>query len=95
MTKEWLSASWPGFPTPRQLAEQTLPMRQTRSDGETLKRIGRAVSQCPAGFTPHRNLARILATRGKTVEEGRNIDWSTAEALAFGSLALEKVGSGR
>jgi 2-oxoglutarate dehydrogenase E1 component len=25
------------------------------------------------------------------VEEGRNIDWSTAEALAFGSLALEKI----
>jgi len=90
-SKEWLSASWPGFPTPRQLAEQTLPTRQTGSDGETLKRIGRAISQYPAGFTPHRNLARILATRGKTVEEGHNIDWSTAEALAFGSLALEKV----
>ncbi|KAF7335011.1 2-oxoglutarate dehydrogenase complex E1 component, mitochondrial [Mycena venus] len=40
---------------------------------------------------PHRNLACILSTRGKTVEEGTNIDWSTAEALAFGSLALEKI----
>ncbi|KAJ7855883.1 2-oxoglutarate dehydrogenase complex E1 component mitochondrial precursor [Mycena olivaceomarginata] len=33
----------------------------------------------------------ILSTRGKTVEEGTNIDWSTAEALAFGSLTLEKI----
>lgn len=90
-SKEWLSASWQGFPSPRQLAEETLPTRSTGSDEKTLKRIGRAVSHYPAGFTPHRNLARILTTRGKTVEDGRNIDWSTAEALAFGALALEKV----
>ncbi|PFH53356.1 hypothetical protein AMATHDRAFT_55273 [Amanita thiersii Skay4041] len=90
-SKEWLSASWQGFPSPKQLAEQTLPTRSTGSDVDTLKRIGRSISSYPAGFTPHRNLARIIASRGKTVEEGSNIDWSTAEALAFGSLALEKI----
>ncbi|OJA14748.1 hypothetical protein AZE42_03179, partial [Rhizopogon vesiculosus] len=90
-SKEWLSASWQGFPSPRQLSEETLPTRATGSDEETLKRIGKAISSYPPGFTPHRNLARILSGRGKTVEEGRNIDWSTAEALAFGSLALEKI----
>lgn len=90
-SKEWLSAAWSGFPGPKQLAEQTLPTRATGSDAETLKRIGKAISSYPTGFTPHRNLARILGTRGKTVEEGANIDWSTAEALAFGSLALEKI----
>ncbi|KAK0487629.1 2-oxoglutarate dehydrogenase E1 component [Armillaria novae-zelandiae] len=90
-SKEWLSASWQGFPSPKQLADQTLPTRVTGSDEATLKRIGKAISTYPAGFIPHRNLARILATRGKTVEEGTNIDWSTAEALAFGSLALEKI----
>lgn len=90
-SKEWLSASWQGFPSPRQLSEETLPTRATGSDEETLKRIGKAISSYPPGFTPHRNLARILSARGKTVEEGCNIDWSTAEALAFGSLALEKI----
>lgn len=90
-SKEWLSASWQGFPSPKQLADQTLPTRATGSDDVTLSRIGKAISTYPNGFTPHRNLARILATRGKTVEEGLNIDWSTAEALAFGSLALEKI----
>lgn len=90
-SKEWLSASWQGFPSPRQLAEETLPTRATGSDEETLKRIGKAISSYPPGFTPHRNLARILGARGKTVEEGHNVDWSTAEALAFGSLALEKI----
>jgi 2-oxoglutarate dehydrogenase E1 component len=90
-SKEWLSASWPGFPSPRELAEKTLPTRSTGSTEEILKRIGKAISSYPSNFTPHRNLARILSTRGKTVEEGHNIDWATAEALAFGSLALEKI----
>ncbi|EMD39728.1 2-oxoglutarate dehydrogenase complex E1 component mitochondrial precursor [Gelatoporia subvermispora B] len=90
-SKEWLSASWPGFPSPKKLAEETLPTRATGTGEDVLKRIGQAISTFPEGFTPHRNLARILATRGKTVEEGRNIDWATAEALAIGALALEKI----
>ena len=89
-SKEWLSSSWQGFPSPRELAENTLPTRPTGVDADTLKRIGRAISSYPQGFIPHRNLARIIATRGKTVEDGQNIDWATAEALAFGSLVLEK-----
>ncbi|OCH92587.1 2-oxoglutarate dehydrogenase E1 component [Obba rivulosa] len=90
-SKEWLSASWPGFPSPKQLAEETLPTRPTGTSEDVLKRIGKAISTFPEGFRPHRNLARILTTRGKNVEEGRNIDWATAEALAFGALALEKI----
>ncbi|KZV92557.1 2-oxoglutarate dehydrogenase, E1 component [Exidia glandulosa HHB12029] len=90
-SKEWLSASWQGFPSPKQLAENTLPQRPTGSEPETLKKIGKAISTYPQGFEVHRNLARILNTRAKTIEEGENIDWATAEALAFGTLALEKV----
>ncbi|KAM5532119.1 hypothetical protein V8D89_014212 [Ganoderma adspersum] len=90
-SKEWLSASWPGFPSPKELAERTLPTRSTGSNELVLKHIGKTISSSPSGFNPHRNLARILTTRGKTVEEGKNIDWATAEALAFGSLALEKI----
>ncbi|KAH7915168.1 thiamine diphosphate-binding protein [Hygrophoropsis aurantiaca] len=90
-SKEWLSASWQGFPSPRELAEDVLPTRATGAKKETLKHIGNTISTYPAGFTPHRNLARILNARGTSVEAGNNIDWSTAEALAFGSLALEKI----
>ncbi|KAI0801984.1 2-oxoglutarate dehydrogenase complex E1 component mitochondrial precursor [Irpex lacteus] len=90
-SKEWLSAAWPGFPSPKKLAEETLPTRATGTDEDVLRRIGKVISTFPQGFTPHKNLARILGTRGKTIEEGQNIDWATAEALAFGSLALEKI----
>ena len=87
--REWLSSSWEGFPTPKELAENVIPHHPTGADEHTLKRIGQVISSFPEGFTPHRNLARIINTRGKTVSEGKNIDWSTAEALAFGTLCLE------
>ncbi|ORY33742.1 Thiamin diphosphate-binding protein [Naematelia encephala] len=87
--REWLSSSWEGFPTPKELAENVLPHHPTGTDEATLKRVGEVISSFPEGFTPHKNLARIISTRGKTVAEGKNIDWSTAEALAFGALCLE------
>jgi 2-oxoglutarate dehydrogenase E1 component len=89
-SKEWLSASWPGFPSPKQLAAHVLPTRATGVDEAVLKHVGQVISSYPPDFTVHSNLARIIKNRGKTVEDGDGIDWSTAEALAFGSLALEK-----
>ena len=55
--KEWLSAAWQGFPSPKELAERTLATRSTGSDIDTLKRIATAISSYPPGFTLHRNLA--------------------------------------
>jgi 2-oxoglutarate dehydrogenase E1 component len=88
-SKEWLSSSWDGFPSPTELAERVLPTHPTGVDEARLKKIGDVISTFPEGFTPHKNLARIIGTRGKTIAEGKNIDWSTAEALAFGSLCME------
>ena len=90
-SKEWLSASWQGFPSPKELAENTLPQRHTGTDEDILRRVGKAISTYPQNFNVHKNLARIISQRGKTIEDGENIDWATAEALALGSLALEKI----
>ncbi|EER39822.1 2-oxoglutarate dehydrogenase E1 component [Histoplasma capsulatum H143] len=88
-SKEWLTSAWNGFKTPKELATEVLPHPPTGVPTETLKRIGDVLGSIPENFTVHRNLKRILANRKKTVEEGENIDWSTAEALAFGSLCAE------
>lgn len=90
-SKEWLSSSWDGFPSPRELKENVLEARETGVDFETLKHVGKVIGSTPEGFNVHRNLQRILKTRATSVIEGKNIDYSTAEALAFGTLALEKV----
>lgn len=87
--KEWLASAWDGFKTPKELATEVLPHLPTAVEPETLKHIGAVISTPPEGFNVHRNLKRILNNRLKTVTEGKNIDWSTGEALAFGSLLKE------
>lgn len=87
--KEWLTSAWNGFKSPKELATEVLPHPPTGVDVEILKKIGDKIASAPDGFHVHRNLKRILAGRKKTIDEGKNIDWSTAEALAFGTLALE------
>lgn len=87
--REWLSSAWEGFPSPKELAEQILDHKDTGVELDTLKHVGRTISSYPDGFNVHRNLSRILKTRLKTIEEGEGIDMATAEALAFGTLAME------
>ncbi|KAJ5983416.1 Dehydrogenase E1 component [Penicillium waksmanii] len=87
--KEWLTSAWNNFKTPKELATEVLPHLPTAVSESSLKHIAGKVAGAPDGFTLHRNLKRILTNRKKTVEEGQNIDWATAEALAFGSLVDE------
>jgi 2-oxoglutarate dehydrogenase E1 component len=87
--KEWLTSAWNGFKTPKELATEVLPHLPTAVEPSILKNVADKISGAPEGFTLHRNLKRILGNRKKTVEEGKNIDWATAEALAFGSLVSE------
>ncbi|KAK9329630.1 thiamine diphosphate-binding protein [Lipomyces starkeyi] len=88
-TREWLASAWDGFKTPKELATEILPHLPTAIDESLAKHIGNVISTPPDGFTVHRNLKRILNSRKKTVDDGEGIDWSTGEALAFGSLVSE------
>ena len=58
------------------------------SPRERLEQIADALVTVPPGFTVHPKLQRIIGNRRKELDDDR-IDWSLAEALAFGSLLLE------
>ncbi|KAG2188029.1 hypothetical protein INT44_000780 [Umbelopsis vinacea] len=88
-SREWLSSSWPGFRSPKEVAEQILPQPNTGVPKDILEKVGRAISHTPEDFTVHRGVQRILSTREKNIQAGKDIDWSTAEALAVGTLLLE------
>ena len=88
-SKEWTTSAWNGFKSPKELATEVLPHNPTSVDGKTLEHIGTVIGSAPEGFNVHRNLKRILTNRTKSVVGGKSIDWSTAEALAFGSLVTE------
>ena len=53
--------------------------------------LGKKLNQPPQGFKMHPKLERIYKTRLDAIEKGEGIDWSSAEALSFGSLLLEGI----
>jgi 2-oxoglutarate dehydrogenase E1 component len=58
-------------------------------DKKFLTLIGKKISTVPQNFNIHKTLKKIFDLRLKTIEEGKAIDWSTAESLAFGTLLEE------
>ena len=60
----------------------------TAVDRETLRSILDAITEVPEGFSVHEKLEKGLEQRRGQLQEDA-VDWSTAEALAFGTLLRE------
>ena len=82
---DWLSTKWVGFKSPRQMSK----IRTTGFNKDRLREIGLRITDIPASFNAHKQVAKILAARRKSIEAGEGIDWGTAESLAFASLLCE------
>ena len=54
-----------------------------------LLEIGKKISLIPKDFSVHKTLKKIFDLRMNALKEGKAIDWSTAETLAFGTLLTE------
>ncbi|MEX0680169.1 MAG: multifunctional oxoglutarate decarboxylase/oxoglutarate dehydrogenase thiamine pyrophosphate-binding subunit/dihydrolipoyllysine-residue succinyltransferase subunit [Balneolales bacterium] len=68
---------------------QNLP--DTRFNIDKLKEIGRKLNTLPQDFDANPKLLQILAKRSEVVDKNlKKIDWGFAEALAFGSLLVQK-----
>jgi multifunctional 2-oxoglutarate metabolism enzyme len=65
-----------------------LPPIATGVDRQVLSEVFDALTAYPDGFTPHPKLAKQFEARAKLFAEGE-VEWATAEALAFGSLLRE------
>lgn len=81
----YLDSHWQGFKADVEECNQV----DTGVSHDILKKVGVAVSSYPDDLKVHSSLKRILRDRLETIDTGANIDWATAEALAFGSLLLE------
>ncbi|MDQ3985481.1 MAG: multifunctional oxoglutarate decarboxylase/oxoglutarate dehydrogenase thiamine pyrophosphate-binding subunit/dihydrolipoyllysine-residue succinyltransferase subunit [Actinomycetota bacterium] len=73
-------------PYPKKLSD--VPPPDTSVEQERLKQIHELLTSFPDGFSPHPKLKRMIDKR-RGLLENNAIDWSHAEALAFGSLLLE------
>jgi 2-oxoglutarate dehydrogenase E1 component len=85
---DWLEGHWSGF-TPVDQQDAELSDETTEVPTATLKQIGAVLSRVPEGFHANSKIVRQLEAKAQAIESGQGIDWSTGEALAFGSLLLE------
>lgn len=84
-TSDWLESHWDGFKSPNHLSR----IRNTGVPMEQLQQVGTALTMLPQDFAPHKQIRRVLDQRKRMLEGEEDVDWATAEALAFGTLVLE------
>ncbi|SVC24431.1 uncharacterized protein METZ01_LOCUS277285, partial [marine metagenome] len=85
---DWLEGDWTGLSTASFDERRGVTSIQ---ENDFLK-IGKAIHQMPKDFNAHKRIIKIYGDRLTTIQEGRNIDWATAEALAFATLLNEGYG---
>jgi len=84
---DWFEGAWKGF-----RAGSTVEMLDSPETGvplDELRRLGRLLTEVPAGFSLDPKVARFLEERRHTIETGEGISWATGEALALASLLAE------
>ena len=82
---DWLEGKWQGL----EVATGDDRNGKTGVSRDTLREVGDALSRAPDNFNLNPKIAKQLETKREMMSTGEGIDWATAEALAFGSLAVE------
>lgn len=78
--EEWTSEEWEG------IKEVKYDKNTTGIKTERLKDLGLKLTTLPDDWTFHPTVKKIYEARRKSVQDGKSVDWGTAEALAFASL---------
>jgi 2-oxoglutarate dehydrogenase E1 component len=82
---DWLDGKWRNF----EVAKDLELRGDTAVPEDKLRDIGLKITTVPEQVDAHRTLRRVMETRHEAIEKGRDIDWATAESLAFGTLLDE------
>ena len=85
---DWLDGKWVGL----ERKQEEFVRGETGVERALLQEVGAGLTRVPEGFNLHNGLARQLKAKQEMLATGENIDWATAEALAFGTLLLEGTG---
>lgn len=82
---DWLEGNWAHM----KKAHGEDRRGETAVTKDQVKLVAKAMTTVPEGHQIHPKLQRVLDGRKKVLETGQDIDWATAEQLAFGTLLLE------
>ena len=81
----WFEGTWSAYKPEKGKDKRGV----TGADTRKLLEISEKINSSSDELNLHKTIVKILNNRKETVQSGSNIDWSTAEALAFGSLLEE------
>ncbi len=82
---EWFEGTWSRYKPDRGKDKKGI----TGYDIDKLRDISNKINTIPVEFNIHKTISKVLENRKLVVRKENGIDWSTAEALAFGSLLDE------
>ena len=82
---DWMDGQWKGVGLP----EGDERRGETAVPRAKLEDIGHRLTTIPNQVDIHKTLKRVIDGRREMITTGQNIDWATAESLAFGSLLEE------
>ena len=82
---DWLDGRWSHLERHKELYVRG----HTDISPESMQEIGEALTSVPEDFLIHKTVDRLLKTKRQMFSTGKNFDWATGEALAFGSLLVE------
>jgi 2-oxoglutarate dehydrogenase E1 component len=82
---DWLDGKWKGLALPGDEERKG----KTEVAKTKLLEIGRQITTIPDRVNAHKTVKRVIENRREAIEKGENIDWGTAEHLAFATLLDE------
>lgn len=82
---DWMDGQWQGIGLP----EDDERRGQTAVSLAKLTDLGHRLTTIPNAVDIHKTLKRVIDGRREMITTGQNIDWATAESLAYGSLLEE------
>ncbi len=82
---EWFEGTWSRYKPDRGKDKKGI----TGYDINKLKGLSDKINTIPEEFNIHKTISKVLENRKLVVRKENGIDWSAAEALAFGSLLNE------
>jgi 2-oxoglutarate dehydrogenase E1 component len=82
---DWFEGAWSGLGKPKAAITERRNVA-TGVDEARLREIGGILTRVPPDLAIHKTLGRILDAKREMFKTGEGFDWSTAEALAFGTL---------
>ena len=85
---DWLDGTWTGI----KRASTDARRGKTSSNEDDIKVIAKEIHTLPEDFNPHKRIQKIYNDRQQSINEGKNIDWATAESLAFATLLKDGYG---